>query len=72
MMTPMIVCFSTTPGYVYEENLEDFLDVIVQISGFPTYVLFQNGQEKARATNLAELEKMMQDHAATAASTSTE
>lgn len=51
-------------GYVYEENLEDFLDIFVQISGFPTYILFQNGQEKARVkgTNFAELEQMIHNH----------
>ena len=53
-------------GYVYEENLEDFLDVFVKITGFPTYILFQNGQEKARVqgANLDGLQKMIQDNAA--------
>ena len=48
-------------GYVYEEDLEDFLDVFVKLSGFPTYILFQNGQEKARVqgTNWEELENMI-------------
>lgn len=52
-------------GYVYEENLEDFLDVFVQLSGFPTYIYFENGQETARVkgTNLVELENMIRDHA---------
>ena len=54
-------------GYVAdaENDLEDFLDVFVQLSGFPTYILFQDGQEKGRVqgVNFAELEKMIQDNA---------
>lgn len=51
-------------GYVYEENLEDFLDIFVKITAFPTHVLFQNGEEKARVqgTNFDELEKMIQEY----------
>jgi hypothetical protein len=35
-------------GYVYEEDLDSFLDVFVEIKGFPTYVYFKNGQEVSR------------------------
>lgn len=51
-------------GYVHEEDLEDFLDVFVQIKAFPTYIVFQNGEEKARVegVNFDELKKMIDNH----------
>lgn len=52
-------------AYVHEEDLEDFLDVVVQIKAFPTYIVFQNGTEKARVegVDFEALEKMIQDNA---------
>ena len=52
-------------GYAYEEDLEDFLDVFVKLSAFPTYILFQKGQETARVqgANLDELAKLIAEHA---------
>ena len=49
---------------VYEEDLEDFLDVFVQIKAFPTYIVFKNGQEQARVegVNFEALEKMIEEH----------
>ena len=36
-------------GYVYESDLEqDFLDVFVGITAFPTFVFFREGKEVAR------------------------
>mmetsp|Transcript_6334 Transcript_6334/g.15698 ORF Transcript_6334/g.15698 Transcript_6334/m.15698 type:complete len:111 (-) Transcript_6334:13-345(-) len=36
-------------GYVYESDLDqEFLDVFVGITAFPTFVFFRNGQEAAR------------------------
>lgn len=51
-------------GYVHEEDLEDFLDVFVQIKAFPTYIVFKNGEEKARVegVNFEALEKMIQEN----------
>jgi hypothetical protein len=51
-------------GYVYEENLEDFLDVFVQLSAFPTYIVFQQGQEKDRVqgANLDEVQRLIQKY----------
>jgi thiol-disulfide isomerase/thioredoxin len=52
-------------AYIHEEDLEDFLDVFVQIKSFPTYIVFKNGEEKARVegVDFAALEKMIQDNA---------
>lgn len=49
-------------GYVHEEDLEDFLDVFVKIKAFPTYIVFRNGEEKARVegVDFEALEKMIQ------------
>lgn len=33
---------------MYEDDLEDFLDVFVLIKSFPTYIFFKDGQEKVR------------------------
>ena len=33
---------------MYEEDLDSFLDVMIEIKGFPTYVYFKNGQEVSR------------------------
>ena len=51
-------------GYVLEEDLEDFLDVFVQIKAFPTYIVFQNGEEKSRVegVNFVDLNKMIDEH----------
>jgi len=38
---------------VYEDYLEDFLDVFVLIKSFPTYIYFQDGQEKVRSRHTA-------------------
>jgi hypothetical protein len=54
-------------GYVYEEDLEDFLDVFVKLSAFPTYILFKEGEETMRVqgANLDEVEKMIAANAPT-------
>lgn len=51
-------------GYVYEEDLEDFLDVFVEIKAFPTYIVFKNGKEVQRVegVNFPELEKMIEEN----------
>ena len=49
-------------GYVYESDLDpEFFDVFVEISAFPTFVFFRNGQETARVegVDLEALEAMI-------------
>eukprot|EP00536_Pseudo-nitzschia_multiseries_P007876 jgi/Psemu1/196576/e_gw1.190.23.1 len=49
-------------GYVYAEDLDSsFLDVLVEIKAFPTFVFFRNGREVARVegTDLEALEAMI-------------
>jgi len=51
-------------GYVHEEDIEDFLEIFVEIKAFPTYILFKDGEEKARleGVDFAALEKMIAEH----------
>jgi thiol-disulfide isomerase/thioredoxin len=50
-------------GYVYESDLEDYLDIFIEIKSFPTYVLFKDGQEVQRVegVDFAALETMLAD-----------
>ena len=36
-------------GYVYENDLDDYLDIFVEIKAFPTYIFYRNGVEISRA-----------------------
>jgi thiol-disulfide isomerase/thioredoxin len=51
-------------GYVYESDLEDFLDIFIEIRAFPTYVLFKDSQEVDRieGVDLAGVEAMIKKH----------
>jgi len=55
---------SPTPiGYVYEDDLDSsFLDVLVEIKAFPTFVFFRNGREieRVEGVDLESLEAMIQ------------
>ena len=48
-------------GYVYESDLDDFLDVFVEIKAFPTFIFFRKGQEISRVegVDLEALESMI-------------
>ena len=35
-------------GYVYENDLDDYLDIFVEIKAFPTYIFYRNGVEISR------------------------
>ena len=35
-------------GYVYENDLDDYLDIFVEIKAFPTYIFYRNGVETSR------------------------
>jgi hypothetical protein len=50
-------------GHVYEEDIDDFLQVVIEIKAFPTYVYFKRGQEVARVqgADLNALQQMIQD-----------
>jgi hypothetical protein len=50
-------------GYVYEEDIDDFLQVFIEIKAFPTYVYFKEGKEVARAqgADLNALQEMIKD-----------
>jgi thiol-disulfide isomerase/thioredoxin len=53
-------------GYVYESDLEDFLNIFVEIKAFPTYVCFKGGEEVQRVegVNFQGIQKMLSAHAA--------
>ena len=56
---------STVPfGYVYESDLDDFLDIFVQIKAFPTYILYKDGQEieRVEGVDLKAVEAMITKH----------
>mmetsp|Transcript_5823 Transcript_5823/g.7570 ORF Transcript_5823/g.7570 Transcript_5823/m.7570 type:complete len:106 (+) Transcript_5823:94-411(+) len=52
-------------GYVYESDLEDFLDAMILIKKFPTAVLYKSGEEVERiaGNDFPGLEKMLTEHA---------
>ena len=48
-------------GYVYESDLDDFLDIFVELKAFPTYILFNDGQEvdRVEGVNFEGIQQML-------------
>lgn len=51
-------------GYVYESDLDDFLDIFVELKAFPTYIFFKDGQEVQRVegVNFEGILEMLSSH----------
>ena len=57
-------------GYVYESDLEDFLDIFVEIKAFPTHVCFKGGEEvhRVEGVNFQGIQEMLLAHASSSSS----
>jgi thiol-disulfide isomerase/thioredoxin len=62
-------------GYVYENDLDDYLDIFVEIKAFPTYIFYRNGTEISRVegvdVNFDQLKYMIIRETATSTTAST-
>jgi hypothetical protein len=50
-------------GVAYEEDIDDFLQIFIEIKAFPTFVFFMRGHEVARVqgADLNALQQMIQE-----------
>uniref|UniRef100_A0A7S2HG68 Thioredoxin domain-containing protein n=1 Tax=Helicotheca tamesis TaxID=374047 RepID=A0A7S2HG68_9STRA len=53
-------------GYVYESDLDDFLDTMILVKAFPTSVMYKDGEEvdRVQGVDFEGLEKMLADQSA--------